>query len=412
MDAAPLSPQPAPTARRPTRLVVADDLRRSRLTVFFRLLLALPHIVWLVLWSLAAWTVAFPAWLVALFDGRLPRVFHDFLAAYVRYTVHVTAYLTLAANRFPGFRGRPGYDVDVEIDPPAQQGRWSVAFRLLLAIPATLLAGALVTGGSAGSNGSLAVTVALLAWFAALVTGRMPRGFRDLLAYSIGYLGQTGAYLLLLTDRYPTADPAVVGPAGELPTHAVRLELADPLARSRLTVFFRLLLALPHIFWLLLWSLLVLVLLPFAWVIALVIGRLPRPLQRLFSAWVRYAAHVTAFLYLVGGPFPGFSGAAYPVSIVVEPATRQRRLGILVRGVLAVPAMLVSGAYGSVMLVVAFLGWFAALVTGRMPEGLRNIGAVAIRYSAQTSAYLTLVTDRYPYAAPTVPTPAADEAAA
>ncbi|MDH5333422.1 MAG: DUF4389 domain-containing protein, partial [Thermoleophilia bacterium] len=161
MDAAPLSPQPAPTARRPTRLVVADDLRRSRLTVFFRLLLALPHIVWLVLWSLAAWTVAFPAWLVALFDGRLPRVFHDFLAAYVRYTVHVTAYLTLAANRFPGFRGRPGYDVDVEIDPPAQQGRWSVAFRLLLAIPATLLAGALVTGGSAGSNGSLAVTVAL-----------------------------------------------------------------------------------------------------------------------------------------------------------------------------------------------------------------------------------------------------------
>jgi hypothetical protein len=29
----------------PIRLVVSDDLRRSRLTVFFRALLALPHMV-------------------------------------------------------------------------------------------------------------------------------------------------------------------------------------------------------------------------------------------------------------------------------------------------------------------------------------------------------------------------------
>ena len=117
-------------SRRPIRLVVGDDLGRSRLTVFFRLLLALPHAVWLTLWTMAVWLVAFPAWLVALFDGRLPRVFHDFLAAYVRYGVHVAAYVFLAANPFPGFTGRPGYDVDVEIDPPTAQGRWSVAFRL------------------------------------------------------------------------------------------------------------------------------------------------------------------------------------------------------------------------------------------------------------------------------------------
>jgi hypothetical protein len=39
----------------PARITVDDDLRRSRLTVFFRLLLALPHIVWLYLWSFAAW---------------------------------------------------------------------------------------------------------------------------------------------------------------------------------------------------------------------------------------------------------------------------------------------------------------------------------------------------------------------
>jgi hypothetical protein len=37
-----------------------------------------------------------------------------------------------------------------------------------------------------------------------------------------------------------------------------------------------------------------------------------------------------------------------------------------------------------------------------MPEGLRNIGAVALRYSGQANSYLFLLTDRYPYAAPAV----------
>src|SRR5207244_7323778 len=35
----------------PVRLVVTDDLRRTRLTVFFRLLLAIPHFIWLSLRS-------------------------------------------------------------------------------------------------------------------------------------------------------------------------------------------------------------------------------------------------------------------------------------------------------------------------------------------------------------------------
>jgi hypothetical protein len=46
--------------------------------------------------------------------------------------------------------------------------------------------------------------VAFLGAFYALGTGRSPRGFRDLSAYCLRYQAQTYAYLLLLTDRYPT----------------------------------------------------------------------------------------------------------------------------------------------------------------------------------------------------------------
>src|SRR5579884_3147005 len=131
-------------------ITVTDDLERSRLTVFFRLLLALLPLLWVAVWSLAVFPVAFVGWVLALIEGRLARPIHDFLAAYVRYTVHVSAYLYLIADRFPGFLPKPPgeYPVDVEIPPPGPQNRWTVGFRLLLALPALIVSAAL--GGGVG----------------------------------------------------------------------------------------------------------------------------------------------------------------------------------------------------------------------------------------------------------------------
>jgi len=130
----------------PVRLVVRDDLRRNRLTVFFRLILVLPHLVWITLFGVAAFTLAFVMWLAVLFERRAPAALHGFLASFTRYAVHLTAYVGLAANPYPGFTGAGPYPVDVEIDPPAPQGRWGAGFRLVLAVPAFLVASTL--GGS------------------------------------------------------------------------------------------------------------------------------------------------------------------------------------------------------------------------------------------------------------------------
>ena len=70
------------------------------------------------------------------------------------------------------------------------------------------------------------------------------------------------------------------------------------------------------------------------------------------------------------------------------------------RLILAFPAWLVSSALSGALWIAAFLGWFAGLFTGRMPQGLRRLGLFALRYNAQTSAYSLLLTDRYPYAGP------------
>lgn len=393
-----------------------DDLRRPRLTVFFRLLLALPHVIWFAVWTYAVFVVAFVGWLGALVQGRLPGWCHDCLAAYVRFGLQLGAYLHLVANPFPGFVGDSGYPVEVSIPPRQQQPRSTIFFRGLLAWPGLLLTGALAGFAQGGITytwlffgGGAAGAAAFLGWFAALALGRMPAGLRDLAAYGLGYGAQFYAYAFLLTPRYPSSDPEALGPAWTLPDHPVRLELDDDGRRSRLTVLFRYLLTLPHMVWLTLWSVAVYVAVIVNWTVTLVRGRPAAPLHRFVAAFVRYSAHVSAFLYLVANPFPGFTGGrAYPVQVTMPGPEPQSRRKTLFRLFLVLPALIVFAGLSSALLVAAFLGWFAALVGGQMPAGLRNVGAISIRYLAQTSAYVLLVTDRYPYASPALRPPPAD----
>jgi len=100
---------PGDDARHPIHVVVTDDLRRNRLTVFFRLFLAIPHFIWAALWAFLAYLLAIVAWVVGLVLGRVPDGIHKFLAGYTRYQAHVYAYFSLAANPFTGVTGSPRY---------------------------------------------------------------------------------------------------------------------------------------------------------------------------------------------------------------------------------------------------------------------------------------------------------------
>lgn len=398
----------------PIRIVVTDDLQRSRLTVFFRLLLTVPHFIWMALLGIVVVVVAILNWFATLFAGRSPKGLHDFLAGWIRYVTQVEAYLFLAANPYPGFYllGPRPYPVDVEIDQPAPQNRLVTFFRIILALPAFLLASALLGFGGGGSrSGSgnfgptgLAGTAAVLSWFSSLVRGRSPRGLRDVTVWSLGYGAQAWGYALLLTDRYPYSGPELHLAAASVDETepAARLAVTDDLRRSRLTVFFRLALAMPHLVWFIAWTVLTWPVAVINWIGALFLGRSPRPLARFLAAYVRYSTHFSAFFSLTGNPFPGFVGkpGSYPIDVAFDPFARQNRWVTLFRALLAVPAWLLGAAAFGLLFTAAFLGWFASLARGRMPEGLRNAGAYAIGYGAQTNAYLLVLTDRYPYSGP------------
>ena len=396
------------------RVTHTDDGARGRAAVFFRLILVIPHFLWLAIWTVGALVVAPVHWVIALIRGGPAEWAHGFYSAYVRYALHVYSYLYLAAGRYPGFLGERGYVVDADFPPPASQSRWTIAFRLIVALPALALAGALSgglggnfssqsddTASYAASFGGLGSAVAFVAWFASLALARTPTGLRDAQVYCQGYAAQAFGYLLLLTGRYPTSDPRAV-PLDPMPPHPVTLRAGDERARNRLTVAFRLVLAIPHLVWHSLWAIAVFSAAIAGWIAALATGRLPDPLHRFFGAFVRYATHVGSYLYILGDPFPGFLGRpdSYPVDLEIDGPQPQHRAKTAFRIFLAVPAWLVASAFGGVAALAAVGAWFSALFTGRIPDGLHGLIAWALRYVAQLYSYLLFLTDRYPYTGP------------
>jgi 2-(1,2-epoxy-1,2-dihydrophenyl)acetyl-CoA isomerase len=180
----------------PITVVNNDDRRRWRLTTFLRLPLALPHLYLLEYWGFIAITVAIVNWFIALAKGRTPDAVHTWLERYVRYAMHVGAYMLVLADPYPKFRGWFGtYPVDLRVAPPVKQSRAKILFRLVLAVPALIFAYVL---------GIVGTVVAVIAWVCALAVARVPTGVQRLGIYCLRFQLQTLGYLFLLTDRYPT----------------------------------------------------------------------------------------------------------------------------------------------------------------------------------------------------------------
>jgi hypothetical protein len=212
----------------------------------------------------------------------------------------------------------------------------------------------------------------------------------------------------------PPGEPATLGPTVDLdaeqespavdPDPAAARRGPRPLVtidtdtrRSRVLVLLRLPLAVPHLLWWWAWSLVVALALPLLWLVALVLGRLPRPLHRVLRAYARYSTHLTAFLSLASNPFPGFLGTLpYPLDLHVPDAVRQPRLSILVRWLAVLPALVVLWVLDWLRWIVVPVAWLIALVVGRLPKGLVEVLTYVARFQALTLAYALLLTRRYP----------------
>lgn len=159
--------------------------------------MALPHIIVLMLYGIAAGFAVLFAWFAIVFTAKYPHGLYDFVEKYGRYNARVNAYMFLVTDRFPPFDGNPEnpYEAHWNIGPPLEKySRWKTFFRGILVIPFYFVSYVL----------TLVLELAsFVAWFVIVFTGKQPRGLQDALIFGMSYVQRLNSYYFLQTEDWP-----------------------------------------------------------------------------------------------------------------------------------------------------------------------------------------------------------------
>src|ERR1700722_2050156 len=190
-------------------------------------------------------------------------------------------------------------------------------------------------------------------------------------------------------QAYPGPAPVLTGPP---PVHVA---VAEPAPQRRVTVAFRFLLAVPHLF-LLYW---VLVAFIAGWG-ALFTARLPQFAVTFLSGVAVWATRVHAYNFLLTDVYPPFSlddDPTYPVRVAIREPQRLNRAAVFFRYFIAIPAAFLGGiiVFGAGTLM-AFVAWLIVLVAGQLPPSFHLAHAAVIRLQTRYTCYLWMLTPAYP----------------
>ena len=219
---APATEQSTPA---PVLVAFARPVPQSRVTVAFRIFMAIPQLIVLWLLGVAAAVITIIGWFGALFTGRLPVFAADFLTGYLRWLSRVYAYNYLLTDVYPPFTlDDADYPVRLAV-MPGRLNRLAVLFRFFLLIPCWIVQGVVTYG---------ALTIFMfVTWLIVLITGQMPDAVYQALAAVLRYQVRTLGFAVMLTSAYPGGlfgdQPATQG-YGVRPGYGAPAGYGDPQA--------------------------------------------------------------------------------------------------------------------------------------------------------------------------------------
>jgi uncharacterized protein DUF4389 len=101
--------------------------------------------------------------------------------------------------------------------------------------------------------------------------------------------------------------------------------------------------------------------------------------------------------YAIGGPVSATEQSTpAPVLVAFAGSAPQSRLTVLLRIFMVIPQLVVLWLLGIAAMVIAIIGWFGALFTGRLPVFAADFLVGYLRWLTRVYAYLYLLTDVYP----------------
>jgi hypothetical protein len=170
--------------------------------------------------------------------------------------------------------------------------------------------------------------------------------------------------------------------------------------RNRLTAFFRYIVAIPWLIVAALYGFAASIAIFIAWFALVFTARFPEGLYNFVAGYVRFNTRVNAFIYLATDEWPPFNGdtnESYPVRVGIPPPKPEySRLKAGFRLIVGIPVILLAYVQSLIALVIALIGWFAILFTGKLSEGLFDPLRSALAYNARATAYFALLTEDYP----------------
>jgi len=179
----------------PVLVTVAGPVPQSRLTVLFRAFLVVPHLFTLWALAIAAYVIAIIGWFGAVSTGRLPVFAADYLTGFLRWQTRVFGYAILLTGGYPPVTLEDAdYPIRVTVRP-GRLNRLAVLFRIVLLIPAWIVAGVLGYGAF--------TVVAFVSWLIVLVRGQLPGSLHAALAAAVRYQTRVLGFALMLTSAYP-----------------------------------------------------------------------------------------------------------------------------------------------------------------------------------------------------------------
>lgn len=89
-------------------------------------------------------------------------------------------------------------------------------------------------------------------------------------------------------------------------------------------------------------------------------------------------------------------GPPHPIQLIVTDDLKRSRLTVLLRLFLLIPHAIWVSIWGIGVFFAVVAAWFAALFTGRVPDGLHRFIAQYARYSTHVSAYAMIAANPFP----------------
>lgn len=167
--------------------------RLSRLLIFVKWLLVLPHLLILWAYGILASIAAFVGWWAVLFTGSYPAGLWNIVYGYVRWTTRVGVYYSLMRDEYPPFGEEP-YPMQMHLERPERQSRLLLIGRMFLLIPLSFWLSLV---------GIWAAILLFISFFAILITGNIPVDIFRSLVGIYRYSLRVNLYSYVLTDEWP-----------------------------------------------------------------------------------------------------------------------------------------------------------------------------------------------------------------